>query len=100
MSGDVEDGTRFKCASKALNAEDWGEFIFEIWLQPFHLRKSYDSCDIYLSWRTETPQERQFMYMNHIHGEIKLEVVSFFRGFKNQLLSTQNVDEEMGLIAK
>ncbi|MEI6650521.1 MAG: hypothetical protein WCL23_03755 [Candidatus Moraniibacteriota bacterium] len=90
---DIGDGLRFMCASKTLDFEGLGplvgkrlgEVMFEIWLQPFHLRKEYDLCDMYLVWNRDFTTEREFKYLRHIHGKIRLEVESFLRNFKNQL---------------
>ena len=100
MDGDVGDGTRFKCASKTLNPEGKGEYVFEIWLQPFHLVKGYDSCDLYLLWKTDSPKERRFIQLHNSYGEEKHEVVTFLRSFKNELLSTKVVKEILKPVAK
>ena len=84
---------QFLSASTTVLNDDSRTVDVEIWLQAFHRKRKYDSCDMYLFWR-EVDRTEQVM-LRHISHDRKAysAVVSFLECFRKVLRSEEDINE-------
>ena len=99
VTSEIDKLLSFEAASKNIDSPRLGKFDIRIWLQPFHLRKGYDSVEIYLAWSRPNESFRM-IFLSEIYQEFHLEIVTFLRSFKDELLSTKVINEMPKSVSK